>query len=250
MDVALWQVIVAFVVVLAAAVFSGFAGGGGSFVALPLFIALGLSPQQAIAVSKFSSFGMNIGATAVFKKRAFEHPKLLLGFVVMAFVISLFVPLIFNKLDSHIFQTIIGVIILLMIPIMLYKRHGLVRRKTTKLQKVVGGGLMAGVLGLQGVFSGGVNSLQSVVLVSLFGFTALQAAAMKRIISLALNTFVVIALVVATDYMVWELAVAAAIASFIGGYIGSHIAVRKGEGFARYALIGIMLVSGTALIIF
>ena len=236
-------------VVLAAAFFSGVVGGAGALVTLPLLIAMGLSPQQAIAVSKFSSFGINIGATVVFKKRALNNPRLLVFLIVLAFGISLMVPYVFSRLDEAIFQTLIGVIILASVPLMLIKKHGLTGRTTTPLQKAIGGGLMAIVLGLQGVFSGGVGTLQNAVLVSFFGLSTLQANAVKRLVSLVLNTFIVLALIIATDYMVYELAIAGFVASLVGGYAGSRIAVKKGEGFARYALVGIMLISGIGLLV-
>ena len=102
---------------------------------------------------------------------------------------------------------------------------------------------------MQGVFSGGVGSLNNILLISFFGLSTLQANATRRVVTLALNTFVVIALAVTTDFIIFQLAVVGIIGSFIGGYIGSHIAIRKGEMFAKYALAAFMLVSGIILLL-
>lgn len=249
MEVELWQIVVVFMVMFSMAIFSGIAGGGGSLVTLPMLIALGLTPQQAVATSKFTSFGMVFGATATFKKKAFSNPRLVIFLVITAFLVSLIVPHIFNRLSSDVLQVIIGTIILLMVPVMLLRKHGLEARHTSKRRRTIGALLFPIVFLLQGVFSGGINILINVILISCFGISTLHANAIKRFAVLALNTSIVIVLVTTTDYTIYKLAIPGLIASFLGGYIGSHIALKKGENFARYALVGIMIISGVGLLV-
>jgi uncharacterized membrane protein YfcA len=248
MDVSLWQVAVVFVVVLCSCILSGMAGGGAAFVTIPFMIALGLTPQQAIAISKFSSFGIGFGATAVFKKRAFKARKLMVSLMILAILISLLVPHIFNTLSGGTFRLIIGLIILSAIPLVLKGRYGLEARPATRSRKAVGGVLLAIVLLVQGVFSG-ANILVNIILISFFGLSTLDANAMKRITSIMLNIFIVGALILTTNFIVYKLAIAGLMASFIGGYIGSHLALRKGERFARYTLVFIMVISGISLLV-
>src|SRR3990167_2254231 len=249
MEVQLWQIIAVFVLTLGSSIFSGMAGGGGGFIVLPVLIALGLSPQQAVATGKLSAFGIGFGSIAAFKKRSFANPKLLAFLIVLAFVISLVVPQIFRQLSSDWFQIILAIIILSLIPVVLSKKRGLIQKQTSILRKTIGGALMSIVLFMQGVFSGGVGSLNNILLISFFGLSTLQANATRRVVTLALNTFVVIALAVTTDCIIYQLAVVGIVGSFIGGYIGSHIAIRKGEMFAKYALAAFMLVSGIILLL-
>jgi uncharacterized membrane protein YfcA len=78
MVVHLWQVAVVFILTFGASIFSGMAGGGGGFIILPLLIALGLSPQQAVATMKLGAFGIGTGSVAAFRKKSFENRRLLI----------------------------------------------------------------------------------------------------------------------------------------------------------------------------
>lgn len=249
MDVSLLQVVAVFVLILVSCIFSGMAGGGGAFITLPFLIALGLSPQQAIATSKFASLGIGVGATVAFKKRAFRDPKLITFLMGLALVVSIIVPHVFNRLSADTFQLILGVVILALIPVVLMRKFGQEARKTSTTKKTAGGFLMFITMLFSGIFSGGVATIYNIILVSFFGLSTLQANAVKRVVQLVLNSLIVIVLVASTDFIVYELATAGLIASLIGGYIGSHIALKKGENFARYALVSIMVVSGLSLLI-
>ncbi|HLG90968.1 MAG TPA: sulfite exporter TauE/SafE family protein [Candidatus Saccharimonadales bacterium] len=249
MEVQIWQILAVFVLTFGASVFSGMAGGGGGFIVLPILIALGLSPQQAVATGKLSAFGIGFGSIAAFKKKSFANPRLLVALIALAFVISLFVPHIFRQLSSDWFQVILGLIILVLIPVVLSKKSGLVQKQTSAFKKAIGGVLMSAVLFMQGVFSGGIGSLNNILLISFFGLSTLQANATRRMVTLSLNTFVIIALAVTTDFIIYQLAVVGILGSFIGGYTGSRVALRRGEMFAKYALAAFMFVSGIILLV-
>jgi uncharacterized membrane protein YfcA len=240
--------LVVFIVTFFASIFSGMAGGGGGFIVLPILIALGLSPQQAVATNKLSAFGIGFGSIAAFKKKSFANPKLLAFLVGLAAVISLFVPHIFKQLSGKTFQVILALIILSLIPLVLSEKRGLEQQTASLTKKVVGTVLITLVLFMQGLFSGGLGSLNNILLISFFGLSTLQANAMRRVVTLALNTFIVIALILTTHFIVFRLALAGMAGSFIGGYIGSKLAIEKGEKFAKNALAAFMLVSGIWLI--
>jgi hypothetical protein len=249
MDVNVLQVIGVFTVVLGASTFSGMSGGGGGVIIVPFLIALGLSPQQAIATTKFGGFGVSFGSIAAFKKKAFENTRLVIYLMLMAALISLAVPVIFNHLSGNTFQLVIGIIMLALIPNSLSKKHGIMQQQTSRIRKIVGSFLLAIVFLLQGVFSSGVGSLNNMVLSSFFGLTALQAASVRRFASLALNTFIVISLIFTTNFIVYQYAFAAFTASLIGGYLGARIALKKGNQFTKYALAGFMFISGVVLLV-
>lgn len=247
MDAHLWQIIAVFGATVGASIFSGVAGGGGGFIMLPVYIALGLTPQQAVATNKLSAFGIGIGSVVAFKKKSFENRKLLVFLLILSFLISLLVPHIFKQLTSQSFQVVLALIFIALIPAVLSKKRGQ-QRSTSIIQKVVGGLLLTIVTFVQGVFSGGVGSLNNVLLISFFGLSALQANAIRRVATLALNTFIVITLALTTHFIIFKLAAAGLAGSLIGGYIGSRIALKKGEQFAKYALAAFMFVSSIVLL--
>jgi uncharacterized membrane protein YfcA len=237
-----------FFLTLFSSTFSGMAGGGGGFIVLPTLIALGLSPQQAVATNKLSAFGIGFGSIAAFRKRSFANPKLLIFLVALSAIISLFVPHIFKEISGRTFQLLLGVIIVALVPLVLSEKSEAGQQTVSLPKKVIGTVLMSIVLFTQGLFSGGLGSLNNVLLISFFGLSALQANATRRVITLALNTFIIITLAATTHFIVYRLALAGLAGSFIGGYIGSKIAIDKGERFAKYALATFMVVSGAWLI--
>jgi uncharacterized membrane protein YfcA len=248
MDISVFNTAVVFFVVFLATVFSGMSGGGGGLIIVPFLIAVGLSPQQAIATTKFSGIGFNVGGIAAFKKRSFNNPQLLIFLVILGVFISLLVPALFKALSSSAFQVAIGVIMIALVPVTLSDKHGLKTVKTSGRRKFVGGIMVSITFLLQGVFSSGVGVLNNLVLTYFFGLTALDASAIQRVSVLALNAFIVISLALTTNYIVWQYAIAGALAAFLGSYIGSKIALKRGQYFAKYALAIFMLIAGILLI--
>jgi uncharacterized membrane protein YfcA len=238
-----------FVVVFFATIFSGMSGGGGGLIIVPFLIAVGLNPQQAIATTKFSGIGFSFGGIAAFKKKSFNNPLLLIYLILLAIAISLIVPTLFKALSGDVFQIVIGLMMILLVPVTLSSKYGLKKVKTSRNRKFTGGILLSITFLLQGVFSSGVGLLNNLVLMSFFGLKALDASAIQRVSALALNSFIVITLATTTNFIVWQYAVAGIAAAFLGGYIGSDIALERGEKFAKLTLAIFMLIAGIILII-
>jgi uncharacterized membrane protein YfcA len=249
MSLDIFHVFAVFAFVFLASIFSGMAGGGGGMITIPFLIALGLSPQQAIATNKFIGFGVGVGATAAFKRKALENPKLLTFLLIVAVSISLIVPHLFRKFSENFFQVAIGIIMLALIPVVLSEKNGLRQIQTSKMRKIIGGIFIAVVFLFQGLFSSGIGSLNNIVLMSFFGLPALTANAVRRVSTMALNTFIIITLIATTNFIIAKYAVAGISAGLIGSYIGSRMALKRGEKFAKYALALFMLVSGIILLL-
>jgi uncharacterized membrane protein YfcA len=249
MDISVLNTAIVFAVVFLATIFSGMSGGGGGLIVVPFLIAVGLTPQQAIATTKFTGIGFSLGGIAAFRKRSFKNPYLLIYLIILGLFISLLVPVLFNALSGNAFQIAIGLMMIALVPATLSDKHGLRTARTTKLRKSVGGILLGFTFLLQGVFSSGVGLLNNLVLMSFFGLKVLDANAIQRIAALALNAFIVISLATTTNFIVWQYAFAGIIAALCGGYIGSRIAIKRGEKFAKYILAIIMLIAGIMLIV-
>jgi uncharacterized membrane protein YfcA len=237
-----------FLVTFAASLLSGIAGGGGGFIITPFYIAIGLTPQQAIATSKFSAFGLGAGAVAAFRERMWSNKK----FSLLIMAISTAVGLISAKLITHIknenLQLLMGILILAMIPFMLIHHRNLKKSEPHPVLRTLGFIALIFILFLQGVFSGGVGSLVSVVFIVFFGATALEANVLKRKASILLN-LVIVAALLGSGLINFGLGIAGMAGGLVGGYVGSRIAVKEGETFAQYTLLGFMLLSGSWLVL-
>ena len=87
-----------------------------------------------------------------------------------------------------------------------------------------------------GFFGAGTGAFYKLLFVRGLGYDFIHAAAPAKITNVASNLGAVLVFVLAGQ-MLWDVAAAMAIANFIGGQVGSRIAIRYGSGFIRSAFI-------------
>ena len=243
-----WELVLFGVAGFAMSIASGIAGAGGGFIMTPLGIFLGLSPGQAVATGKFSGLSVTIGALFGMKKARTNVSWLRIAPVmVLAFIIGLIVPFIIRQLDNDIYRLVLGVLLLLMIPVMAFKKMGIKRVKPSTPRKIGGGLLLSFSLLLQGAFSGGLGTLVNVVLISMLGMTALEANITKRWSQLILNITIIVG-VFGSGLVVLSVAAVGILSTFVGSYVGGRIAVKKGDQFIMNIMMIFMFISAIGLI--
>lgn len=243
-----WEYVVFAVAAFVMSIMSGIAGAGGGFIMTPLGIFLGLTPAQAVATGKFNGLSITIGSLFGMKKaRGTVSWRRIIPVMVLAFVVGLIVPFIIKQLDSDIYRLVLGVLLLLMIPVMAFKKMGIKRVDPSTLRKIGGGILLTLSLILQGAFSGGLGTLVNVVLISMLGMTALEANITKRWSQLILNITIIVG-VFGTGLVVWPVAAAGILSTFAGSYVGGRIAVKKGDQFIMNIMMIFMFISAIGLI--
>jgi uncharacterized membrane protein YfcA len=242
----LLPIILLFVGGLVTGVLSGISGGGAGMLMIPLMIAVGLSPQQAVATGKMSALGSAFGGLSAFRKSGHIRRDIFKVMLPIAIIIGLLTPLIFIKLDSEVMQKAIGVILLLMVPTLFIRKkstmiHGSKRRR-------LGYFLYSIVLTLQSLFGSGVGSLSLFVMTLLFGTSKIEANATKRAITAVITPLTFVGLFIAGFvHVIYGLA--AITGSFIGTHFGSKIAIRKGDEFVTYAMAFVVSISAGILLV-
>lgn len=239
--------VVVFIVGAIASALSGMAGGGGGFIITPFLILIGLTPQQAIATGKFGSFGLSAGAVAAFRSKFFGNKRLSLFVIALSCLCGLVASLTLRAINNSSLQLVMGILMLAMLPFMLLKSKRLSHWSISPIGKAFGTLLLTIILLLQGILSGGIGALVSAIFIIFFGLSALEANVMKRKSSIVLNGVVVAALIT-SGLINFSYGFAGMAGGLIGGYIGSRIAIKQGENFARYALMLFMVVSAVWLI--
>jgi hypothetical protein len=245
----LWQLIIYGAVGFIISILSGIAGAGGGFIMTPLLILLGLSPAQAVSTGKFFGLSVTIGALSGLRGYSGEVSRRRVGAImVLAFAVGLIAPFIIKSFDSRFYQLTLGVLLLLMIPIMIYKKIGIKPSRPSPIKKGVGGILLTISLFLQGIFSGGLGSLVNIVLMSMLGLTASEANITKRWSQLILNITIIFG-VIGSGLIVWQIVAVGIITGLSGSYIGGHIAVKKGDKLIVNVMLALMLAAGIILIL-
>lgn len=243
-----WELVLFGVMGFLTAILSGISGAGGGFIMTPLAIFLGLTPAQAVATGKFSGLSVTVGSLIGMKRAHGRVSKArVIPVMILAFLIGLAVPFAIKSLDNEIYKTALGVILLLMIPVLIFKRVGVKPHHPAWWQKIAGGGLLSVALLLQGVFSGGLGVLVNVVLIGMMGMTALEANITKRWSQLILNITIIIG-VLTSGLIIWNVVIVGVLLTFAGSYLGGRLAVKHGDGFVMKIMIALIIVSALLLI--
>jgi len=244
----LWQLAVYGLVGFVMAILSGIAGAGAGFITTPLGILLGLSPSQSVASGKLNGLGVAIGSLSGMGKSSEKVAKRrILPVMALAFVVGLLSPHVIKSLDNDFYRIALGIILLLMIPLVIYKHVGLRSYRPKIWQKIGGSGLLTLSLFLQGVFSGGVGSLVNIVLMGMLGMTAFEANVTKRWSQLILNTTIIVGLL-SSGLIQWPVAFVGFGCTLAGSFIGGQMAATRGNAFIMRIMVLLMLVSGVALL--
>ena len=218
---------------LLAAGLSGAAGGGGGLISVPFMVILGLSPATAIATAKFGGFGISAGSSARFFREKITTRRTIVLFSLVAALGAVTGSLLLVRYSGaeQALEKIMGYMILFLgIPLLYARNMGLETKEKSTLMKTIGVILLAAGIMLQAALGAGVGSLQLIVLMGFFGMTALTASATRRAIQLVVATISLFVFIVAglVDY---KFGLVGLVTSFVGGYLGAHIAVKKGNKF-------------------
>jgi uncharacterized membrane protein YfcA len=228
-------------------IFSSMAGGGAGFVTMPVMLALGLSPAQAVATSKFTGLAATGASLHGLRSVKISSRRRLIGIMALALAVGIISPFFIKHLNSELYRIALGVLLLLMAPVIIWKRVGLHETRPSPLRRNIGYVVLTLALMLQAIFSGGLGTLVPITLMSLLGMHALEANVTKRYSQLLLNVAVV-AGVLFSGLIIWKVAVVGIASAFIGSAVGSRIAVRKGNQFVMWVTVVLMLLSGLWLI--
>lgn len=242
--------ILPFVVVGAAGVISGLlsgiSGGGGGMLMIPLFILVGLPPQQAVATGKMNGLGATFGGLSVFAKSGHIRKDILKVMMPIAVIIGVTTPFIFAAIDSQAFQLILGIILILMVPTLFLKRKSMT--PPSRKHKVAGFSLYSGVLALQAIFGTGVGSLALFVLTLLLGTTKLEANATKRAVTAVLTPITFVALLLG-GFVNLAYGSVGFVSVLIGTHFGSKLALKKGEKFVSIAMAVTITIAGVIMVL-
>lgn len=237
-----------FVVALLSSILSGMAGVGGGLIMQPYWLLIGLSPAQAVANSSFMGLGIGVGSLTAFRKTKYlpGHKKLVIILASITVIASIIGAMIVPYFETNSFKPLLAVITMLAIPLLFINKKKLVASRTN--QRI--GIILFSILIVAGsiTFSSTFWILIAIMLPTLFSLTILQSTVIRRIMGI-IQAIILFGLLTISGNFVWGYAVAGILGAFIGSYIGTRVAISKGDEFARYALALMSLVGAVALLV-
>lgn len=229
-----------------AAILSGAAGGG--FIIAPLLIIFGLSPATAIATAKMGGVGLGIGTSSKFYGKKLASRKTIVTFSLLGLFTALLGSFLLIELkDKQDFlQKAVGLVILFIgIPMIYLKNMGLRKKNRSRPVKIIGT-LLIGITNIfHTLLSTGISIVQMTIFMSFFGMTALSASATRRAMQLT-SALISLAVLIPAGLVNYKFGIVSLVSALGGGYLGAHLAVKKGNKF----VVNIMALTSAALAIY
>ncbi len=205
--------------------------GGNSLINVPLMIAVGMSPRQAVATNMFAVTFMTLSATARFARAGMLKTRLLLPLGAITFVTSALGALIAVKLSESVVKLVVGVSMAALVVFIALQR-GSTPPPPTPGRRLAGylGATLLGVYG--GFFSGGYTTLMTVLCVVCFGLTMMASVAITKPVNLV-SCVAASAVFFAGGLIDLRIGLPLAGANLAGGWLGAHFALKGGDRFVR-----------------
>lgn len=247
-----WDQVLLFFISLIANIFSAFAGGGAGLIQFPVLIFLGLTFSIALATHKIASVALGVGATIRNLREGALDKRLtvaMLGFGLPGVILGANVILLVPDRNAEI---ALG---LLTAGLGLYSvfrpQLGLnQKQRAHSAQTLLIGGLVLFVIGaLNGSLTSGTGLFVTLWLVSWYGLDYKRAVAHTLVlVGLFWNGTGAVTLSLLAD-VEWSWLPALLLGSLLGGYIGAHLAIVKGNRWIKRVYEAITLLVGIKLII-
>ena len=241
-----------FIISLIANLFSALSGGGAGLIQLPALIFLGLPFGLALATHKVATIALGIGATARHLKdnkieRDYAMLIILTGVpgVILGASFILQIPEPLAKLALGILTMGLGVYSFLSPEL---GQTCCIRNRHTK-GYLIGGSVLFIIGILNGSLTSGTGLFVTLWLIRWFGFDYKLAVAYTLVfVGLFWNATGAITLGLLGDIH-WLWIPALLLGSFIGGYIGAHLSIIKGNKLIKRSFEVVTLLIGLKLIL-
>ncbi len=240
------------IVSLVANIFSAFAGGGAGLIQLPALIFLGLPFSVALATHKVATVFLGIGATfRNLKEKQLERH--FAGFILLCGLPGVFLGAnIILSIDDRIAEIALGTLTISLGIYSFYKPElGQVLTVQNRHLKgyLIGGSVLFFIGVLNGSLTSGTGLFVTLWLVRWFGLDYKTAVSYTLIlVGLFWNGTGAVTLGILGD-IEWDWLPALIIGSLLGGYIGAHLAIKKGNRMIKIVYEIVTGVIGLKLII-
>lgn len=219
--------------------------GGGGLVLTPAM--LNLHPQlhilQAIGTQRTSSiFGTSVAAWNYLRRIHVER-RILVPACIAALSASAVGVQLAKRIDGDVLKwTVLAICVVLAIYTVFRKDLGLREdRRFHPKHETIAAVAIGGATGFyNGLIGPGTGTIMVFAFVSFLGLDFLKSSAVSKTTNVAadLSSWTVLAL---GGFVLWTLAIPLIIGNIIGSYIGSHMAIKRGQGFVRAVFLVIVL---------
>jgi uncharacterized membrane protein YfcA len=249
MDPYVWQVpALALVGILAG--FLNVLAGGGSLLTLPLLIFFGLPAATANGTNRIAIFCQNIFAITGFKRQGVFPIGLALICIPPALIGSYFGARLAITVDEMLFRRLLALIMVGVLLFMVFDPMKRLKRSEAPMTPLRLTVLLISFFGI-GVYGGFVQAGVGFLIISgllVHGLDLVRINAVKVLVIFAFTT-VALTVFVMHGQVDYVLGFALAAGNSLGGWIASHMAVKKGHEWIKRFVIATVLIFALRLLL-
>ena len=237
-ELSLYWIIALSLIAFAAGFIDAVAGGGG-MLNLPALLFAGVPPVSALAVNKMTGIAGTTLAVIKFSLDKQIHWRT----VSYAAIPCLIASYIGGRLALNASATVLAWAILICIPVALFI---VLSDKSSKKKQQPDANFPKTLLAItplgfyDGILGPGTGTYMAIAVRKILKFDFLLATATIKPLNLLTNIGAAIAFLLAGK-VIWTIAIPMLLASSIGGWIGSHSAIKGGDKFIRKVLVFVLV---------
>ncbi len=218
--------------------------GGGSLLTVPVMVFLGVPGPVANGTNRIAILAQNLTAIATFARQGFSDFRLSLSLALCAVPGAALGAMVGTSLDGVWFNRVLAVVMIGVMLVMHFDR-GPVRdtqqHQPSRKQLINGHLLMVGAGFWGGFIQIGVGFILMPILNRVMGLDLVRTN-MHKVFIIAVYTVVALAIFASQLELLWVLGLALALGNAIGGYLGAHFTVSRGEALIRIVLNAVLCV--------
>jgi uncharacterized protein len=231
--------------------FFGVVSGGGGLLIIPGLIMSGMTGPAAVASSRVGVLSVSLAGGYRYRRAGLIDATGGLPLMALVTAGSVAGAVLLLQVDARAFERAFGLITMALAPLVLFGRRLKLEqpdRSPTRARRTCGYVLAFAVGVYAGLFGAAWATFFTYLMVSAFGVSFLQGAAMRTFVGLAVGA--ITSVIVGVGGQI-DPAPAAVLfcATLLGSYLGASYSLRRGEGYARQLVAVFAVLAGLKLLI-
>lgn len=214
--------------------------GGGSLLTVPVMVFMGLPGPVANGTNRIAILAQNIVAVITFFKKGYSDFRLSLTLALASVPGAIVGAYVGTRLDGPWFDRVLAMIMILVMIVMLRKKPQTTPQQNKQPQRIVLGHLcMVGAGFWGGFIQIGVGFVLMPILYRVMGLDLVKVN-MHKVFIVLVYTIAALAVFAYKVEIAWMMGVALAVGNALGGWLGAHTTIAKGEKLIQTVLIVVL----------
>jgi len=233
----IWQALL----LAAVGCFAGFINvlsGGGSLLTIPVMLMLGIPGPVANGTNRLAILAQNVTAVRTFFNHGFSDFRLSLSLAAAAMPGAVLGAFLGTRVGGEMFDRLVAFVMIAVMLLMATRKSGdgsavpIGARELTRKRMIWGHVCMAGAGFWGGFIQMGVGFVLMPILHRVMGLDLVRVN-MHKVFIILIYTLAALAIFAWKVEILWFMGISLAVGNSIGGWLGVHVSVKRGEGVIR-----------------